>query len=113
MAGGGDDTVADGIPATEAHLSLNDGIYVDTAGNVYFSDRHPRRVRKVSTDIPITTIAGPGSSGYDGDGGPATEARFGRPGDVFGDAFGNLYSPDLTDCPPISPDGLRLRFVHP
>ncbi|MBC7555149.1 MAG: hypothetical protein H7257_14365, partial [Taibaiella sp.] len=66
----------DGGPATAAQISNNTlGMTVDTAGNVYISDAG--RIRKIDTNGIITTICGTGTSGYSGDGGPASAARIG------------------------------------
>ncbi len=63
----------DGIPATAAHVTPV-AIAVDKLGNVYFSDT-TSRIRKIDATGIITTIAGTGSTGYSGDGGPATNAQ--------------------------------------
>src|SRR5436305_1904341 len=65
----------DNGPATSANLSNISGVAVDGSGNVYIADKDNGRVRKVSADTGvITTVAGSGTFGYRGDGGPATSA---------------------------------------
>jgi DNA-binding beta-propeller fold protein YncE len=65
----------DGGPATQAQLNRPFFITVDDLGNVYFSEFGNRyRVRCVSTDGIIDTVAGTGVEGYSGDGGPAKQA---------------------------------------
>jgi sugar lactone lactonase YvrE len=65
------------VPARQACLARPNGITIDDAGDVYVSDQNNRRVRKISAATGvITTIAGGSDSGPDGDGGPATAARF-------------------------------------
>jgi hypothetical protein len=76
FAGGGS---PDGGPATAASLSSPDGVAVDDAGNLFIADGFNNRVRKVTPDGLISTVAGNGSFGYSGDGGPATAARFAGP----------------------------------
>ena len=82
----------DGGPATQARLQGPEGLAVDTAGNVYATTSG--RVRKIDTSGIITTIAGTGSWGYGGDGGPATEAQFRSPRGVAVDWMGNVYVAD-------------------
>jgi trimeric autotransporter adhesin len=84
----------DGGSATSAQLSLPFGIDVDAAGNIYISDTFNHRVRKVSLDGSITTIAGTGTAGFSGDGGPATTAKLDYPFGVAVDGAGNLYIAD-------------------
>ena len=81
----------DGGPATEAQLAGGYTVAVDPSGNLYIGDGNNYRVRKVDTNGIITTIAGNGTQGYSGDGGPATEAQFASPYDVVLDSSGNLY----------------------
>jgi internalin A len=64
----------DGGPATQAKMNTPYGVAVDSAGNIYIADSGNNRIRKVSNGI-ITTIAGTGSAGFSGDGGPATKAQ--------------------------------------
>src|ERR1017187_3190979 len=62
----------DGGPATSAALRAPNAVQVDQAGNLYISDSSNYRIRRVGTDGVISTVAGNGSSGYNGDGSPAT-----------------------------------------
>jgi hypothetical protein len=66
-------------------------IAFDLAGNMYFSDTANNRVRRVDTTGIIRTIAGNGSTGYMGDGGPATAAAVGTPTGVTIDSQGQVY----------------------
>ena len=84
----------DGGPATAARLDFPSGIAVDTAGNVYIADRFNHRIRKVDTSGTITTIAGDGTFGFGGDGGPAFAAQLRSPQDVALDTAGNVYIAD-------------------
>ncbi len=61
-------------PATAARLASPHGMAVAADGTVYVADTDNYRVRRIGTDGVITTIAGNGSFGDDGDGGPATSA---------------------------------------
>src|SRR5438046_1530464 len=58
-------------PATAAQISNIQGVAADRAGNIYLSDTDNHRVRRISFDGVITTVAGTGSAGYSGDTGPA------------------------------------------
>src|SRR5439155_1238793 len=95
----------DGGTATSAQLAQPSGIAVDTAGNLYVADTRNQRVRKVTAGGVISTVAGNGTFGFSGDGGPATSAQLSTPDDVAVDAAGNLYVPDL--------GGQRVRKVTP
>jgi hypothetical protein len=83
----------DNGPAASAELNYPIGVALDTAGNIYIADSHNNLVRKVSNGI-ITTVAGNGTQGFSGDGGPATSAEFNNPTEVAVDAAGNLYIAD-------------------
>ena len=85
----------DGGPATQARLNSPQGLTVDHLGNLYITDQGNYRVRRVSPDGVITTVAGSGLSGSTGDGGSATAARM-YPQDVAVDSAGNLYILDST-----------------
>ena len=65
----------DGGPATAAQLNNPQGVAVDAVGNLYIADHGNYRIREVSPDGAITTIAGNGTQGHSGDGGPATSAQ--------------------------------------
>jgi len=84
----------DGGPATAAGLIDPDGVCLDAAGNLYIADEGDIRVRMVNTNGIISTVAGNGSQGYSGDGGPATNASLHGPAGVISDASGNLYIAD-------------------
>jgi uncharacterized protein (TIGR03437 family) len=97
VAGGGpaNEFLGDGGPATSATLSFPTDVAVDAAGNLYIADTGDQRIRKVSTNGTITTVAGPGSTnGALGDGGPATSATLSSPQWLAIDSVGNLYIAD-------------------
>jgi NHL repeat-containing protein len=93
--------------ATDAQLSLLYGIAVDGVGNLFIADYSNARIRKVSTDGIITTVAGNGTRGYSGDGGPATAAQLG-PSGVAVDGAGNLFIAEIDNnsIRKVSPDGI-------
>jgi len=84
----------DGSLATSARFNSPSGIAVDTAGNVYFSDQFGSRIRKVNTSGIISTFAGTGVQGYNGDGGMAINAALNNPAGVAVDVAGNVYIAD-------------------
>jgi len=105
MAGTGVNGYAgDGGPATSAQFSYPARVAVDAVGNLYIADYSNNRVRRVSAGI-ITTVAGTGTGGFAGDGGPATAAQLNGPRDLVLDASGNLYIADLGNQ--------RIRRVSP
>ncbi len=92
--GGTEGYSGDGGAATKATLMAPLGVALDGAGNLYIADYYGW-IREVnaSTGV-ITTLAGNGSNGYTGDGGPATAAQFYNPIAVAVDSSGNVYVAD-------------------
>lgn len=95
----------DGGLATNAAIHLPWGLAVDAAGNIYFAERIDNRVRRVDPAGIITTIAGTGTPGYSGDGGPASRAQIYNPFGLATDSVGNLYIADTANK--------RIRMVKP
>jgi sugar lactone lactonase YvrE len=87
----------DGGPAVSAQISEPWGMAVDGAGNLYFADTRNHRVRKVTAEGIISTVAGIGTAGWRGDGGPPTLAELDNPSAVAVDAAGNLYIADMNN----------------
>jgi DNA-binding CsgD family transcriptional regulator/sugar lactone lactonase YvrE len=83
----------DGGPADLAQLSAPEGIALDAQGDLFIGDAANGRIRKVSSGV-ITTFAGNGTSGFSGDGLPATKAEFIVPLGLAVDSRGNLYIAD-------------------
>ena len=93
LAGTGEEGyTGDEGPAIEAQIDNPSGVAVDGEGNVYVTVGN--RVRKIDAAGTITTVAGTGRYGRDGDGGPATEASLYAPGGVATDGRGSLYFVD-------------------
>jgi len=95
----------DGGPANDAELFISsEGVAVDSAGNLYIADTGNARIRKVTASSGIiTTVAGNGTRGYSGDGGPATSAELFLPFGITVDSADNLYIADFR--------GFRVRMV--
>jgi sugar lactone lactonase YvrE len=82
----------DSIPAVHARMETPGGSCLDAQGNIYIADFGNHRIRKVTiADGLIHTVAGNGSAGFSGDGGPATAAEIAYPTSVTTDSAGNLY----------------------
>ena len=103
----------DGGPAARARLKYPTGVAVDPQGSVYIVDQGNSRVRQVSPDGKITTIAGTGKAGFSGDGGPATSARLMTPQGVAADGQGNVYIADYGNhrIRKVSADGRITTFA--
>ena len=101
----------DGGPATAAQLRIDcdnticGGVAVDSHGNVFFSDGGNNRVRRISVDGIITTVAGNGSYGYAGDGGQATNTSVTIPRGLAVDSADNLLIAEEGRIRKVSPDG--------
>jgi NHL repeat-containing protein len=102
---GGNGFAGDGGKATSAELAAPQGLAADAAGNVLIADSVNQRIRVVAaatgtfygqamTAGDIYTIAGDGTSGFAGDGGPATAAELWAPADVAVDPRGNVVIAD-------------------
>ena len=85
----------DGEAAVNASLNSPSGVAVDSAGNVYIADTYNQRIREVVAESgAIETVAGNGTSGFNGDGAAATSAELNSPSGVAVDSTGNIYIAD-------------------
>ena len=86
VAGSGGEDLA----ATSSPLDSPSGVAVDGAGNLFIVDQNNHRIRRVSkASGKIKTIAGKGTSGFGGDGGPALDALLSLPSSIAADETGN------------------------
>ena len=102
LAGSGAAGYADGF-GTTAQFNYPQGVAMDSAGNVYVADTQNQRIRKVTPEGAVTTLAGSGAAGYaDGAG---TAAQFNSPAGLAVDSAGNVYAADMANQ--------RIRKVTP
>jgi hypothetical protein len=87
----------DGGPAIDAQMNDPIGVAIDHAGNIVIADALYHRIRRVTADGTITTIAGNGIPSFWGDGGPATEANLQYPTGVALDHDGNVFIADAAN----------------
>jgi hypothetical protein len=92
------------LPALNAGLSNPQAIAADTAGHV--ADTGNFRVVKMNETGIVTTVAGNGSQGYSGDGGPGAAAQLQNPTGLAFDPSGNLFIGDGVAVRMVSPDGV-------
>lgn len=121
IAGSGMGYSGDGGQALNAKFKRPTQINVDAAGNIYIADSHNSRLRKISTNGIITTIAGTGVYGSSGDGGSAALAKTTFPAGVCVDLTGNIYFTEsggafvsytiLPSLPPQFLNGNRVRKI--
>lgn len=113
FAGNGPGTYTDGVQATQTALFAPNSVAVDAAGNVYIVDYGNNAIRKVTPDGIIHTVAGIGTSGFSGDGGPAINAELDNPNGVIVDAIGNLYIIDHSNnrIRKVTTDGIINTFA--
>jgi sugar lactone lactonase YvrE len=102
IAGTGIQGSIDGT-AISARFNFPDGISVDTSGNIYIADRNNNKIRKISSNRMVSTIAGSGATGFmDGIG---TATQFSAPLGIGVDAMGIVYVGDSNNN--------RIRKITP
>ena len=98
----------DGGPATQARLNHPESVAPAADGSLYIADAQNSRIRRVGPDGVIITVAGNGTVGFSGDGGPATQAALFYPAGVAPAANGSLYIADSRNhrIRRVGPDGV-------
>src|SRR5438876_740324 len=94
-----------GSPAANQAIGLPQAVAADGSGGFYFSSSSHNRVYRVTSDGTLIVIAGNGTSGFSGDGGPAASAQLRYPHGVAVDAMGNVIIADTNNN--------RVRMVTP
>ena len=84
----------DDVMAIDTQLYHPVRVAVDNSGNLYIAEYYNHRIRKVSKNGMISTVAGNGTQGYSGDGGLAAKAQLNYPAGITTDSSGNLYIAD-------------------
>ncbi len=104
----GSNLTLEGVPALEEYISYLNTIAVDRQGNVYYNDVSRCLIRKIDAAGIVATVAGNGTSGYSGDGGPATAAQINGDANIAVGASGNLYVGDTYNLVirRVTPDGI-------
>jgi RHS repeat-associated protein len=95
----------DGGPASQAQLSTPASLSIGPDGSIYFYDADNNRVRRITPDGIIHTVAGTGNAGFSGDGGPATQAQIASACFIKVGPDGSLYI--------LEPNSQRVRRVDP
>jgi len=87
----------DGGLALQAFLNFPAGLCLDPKGNLYVADRNNHRIRRITPDGIITTVAGTGKPDFGGDEGPAVQAHLNFPSGLACDDQGNVYISDRSN----------------
>lgn len=105
VAGGGTVIGGDGGPATNVNLGWVQGIAIAPDGSFFLASETLAQIRRIDRSGTITTVAGTGTPGYGGDGGPATAAQLDRPRGLALGSDGSLFVADAGNH--------RIRLVTP
>ena len=105
FAGNGEkERSGDGKPALEASFLGSRAVCMDSKGNTYIAEREGNGVRKIDASGTMSTVAGTGERGYEGDGGPALTATWGSPKALRCDAQNNVVVVDT--------ENHAIRLIH-
>jgi sugar lactone lactonase YvrE len=108
VLGGGTSPVTEGAAATSITLTNPSYLAVDQKGNLLVSDTGLNRILRVSPAGSVSIVAGNGTAGFSGDGGPATAAQLADPYGMAFDSAGNLFFAERSNhrVRKVSPDGI-------
>lgn len=115
VAGNGKaESSGDGGRAISGGLNQPYGLALDAFGNLFIAENFGHRVRKVTPQGIISTVAGNGVAAYGGDGGPATQASLNQPMGIAIDAQNNLYIADHLNqrVRKVTPAGVMSTFAQ-
>lgn len=84
----------EGVKALESSFAFPCDVRLDSKGNIFVADLENHRIRKITRDGVVTTVAGTGVPGYSGDGGPALNAQLNSPWGILIDKDDNLLIAD-------------------
>lgn len=87
----------DGGPATAAEINDPFGVVRGPDGALWFCEYGGQRIRRITREGRISTVAGTGQVGYTGDGGPALQATFNKPHEIRFDAAGSIFIADMVN----------------
>ena len=105
FAGNGEkERSGDGKPALEASFLGSRAVCMDSKGNTYVAEREGNGVRKIDSNGILSTVAGNGERGYEGDGGPALTTTWGSPKALRCDAQDNVVVVDT--------ENHAIRLIH-
>ena len=90
-------STGDGGPATSAQLNYPQAVTMNSYGNIFIADSSNHKIRMVNSAGIIITIAGTGTVGSTGDGGPATSAQLNYPKAVAMNSYGNIFIADSSN----------------
>ncbi len=111
--GSGQGSSGDGGPAINAKFNFPSSIHTAVDGSIYVSDTENHRIRKVTADGIVNTIAGTDTLGFSGDNGPAINAKINNPTALTTDRQGNIYFSDRDNfrIRKITPDGIITTII--
>jgi uncharacterized protein (TIGR03437 family) len=87
----------DSDDARSSALNRPSAVAADELGNIFIVDGDNQRIRMVTADNRLRTIAGTGAAGFSGDGGPANRAQVRQPSDIIAGPGGALYFTDTAN----------------